>query len=473
MRVRTYIGILLAFLGAIAVAYLTHRNTTLLYEPFHLTAQTTVPLWIAFVLLLAVGLLPSTTALLVQNLRRELVARRDRRLGREAESLKAIYRRSVDLQADGQWARSAQELEALLKERPDDFSALLRYGEALRHLARLDEAIEVHRRASVLYPHSVALLYELSEDYEARGDAPVTEELRARILRDFPGMGLQLLRRRRVSAMAARKWDEAARLQESIEGLLREAGDAKALEVESKTGQGLEYQRGVLLLELDRIDEAATRFRELLAREPRFIPAAIMLGEAELLRGDEDAALHEWRQGYDSTGSPVFLQRIEDHFIEREEPARAIETLRGLISTVTNDTLPRFYLGRLYYRLEMHGEALRELEAVGDRILTSPTYHYLVARIHERRGEMRRAVEGYLTCIRQLGLDRADYLCKVCRTRSAEWNDRCDGCGSWNSIELDFEEEHLSPQQLGVRETPVWGPPEESGEFSVAELLKR
>ena len=86
---------------------------------------------------------------------------------------------------------------------------------------------------------------------------------------------------------------------------------------------------------------------------------------------------------------------------------------------------------------------------------------------------MRRAVESYLACIRQLGLDRADYMCKVCRTRSAEWNDRCDSCGSWNSIELDFEEEHLSPPQLGVRETPVWGPPEESGEFSVAELLKR
>jgi len=473
MRLRTYIGILIAFLGAIAVAYLTHQNRTLLYEEFHVTPSATVPLWLAFVLLLAVGLLPSTTTLFVQNLRRELVNRRDRRLGREAESLKAIFRRALDLQADGQWRRSVLELEALLKERPDDFSALLHYGEALRHLARLDEAIEVHRRATVLYPHSVALLYELAEDYDARGDAPVAQEVRARILRDFPGMGLQLLRKRRTAAMSAHKWDEAARLQESIETMLREGGDTAGLEAETRSAQGLEYQRGVLLLELDRAEEAATRFRDLLQREPQFIPAAIMLGEAELLRGEEEAALAEWRKGYELTGNPVFLQRIEDYFIEREEPARAIEMLRSLISSAKNDTLPRFYLGRLYYRLEMHDEALRELEAVGDRILTSPTYHYLVARIHERRGEMRRAVEGYLACIRQLGLDRADYVCKVCRSRHSEWSDRCESCGSWNAIELDFEEERLSPELLGIRETPAWGPPEESGEFSVAELSKK
>ncbi len=473
MRLRTYIGVLLAFLGAIGVAYLTHQNRTLLYEEFHVTAKTTVPLWLAFVALLAVGLLPSTTTLFVQNLRRELVARRERRMGREAESLKAIFRRALDLQADGQWSRSAVELEALIKERPDDFSALLYYGEALRHLNRLDEAVEVHRRASVIYPHSVALLYGLAEDYDARGDATVAQELRARILRDFPGMGLQLLRKRRAAAMTARRWEEASRLQESIEAMLREAGDTPALEAETRASHGLEYQRGVLLLELDRLDEAAQRFRDLLTREPDFIPAAIMLGEAELLRGDEDAALAEWKKGYEGTGNPVFLQRIEDNFIEREEPARAIETLRGMISTAKNDTLPRFYLGRLYYRLEMHDEALRELEAVGDRILTSPSYHYLVARIHERRGEMRRAVEDYVACIRQLGLDRADFVCKVCRTRHGEWSDRCESCGSWNAIELDFEEEHLSPELLGIRETPAWGPPEESGEFSVAELLKK
>ncbi len=472
MRVRTYIGLLVAVAAAVVASYWTHQNHVLFYEPFHLTSTTTVPLWIVLVLLFIAGLLPSATALLVQNLKRDLQQRRERRAGREAESLRASFRRAVDYQTDGQWLRSAQELEAVLKGQPDHFSALQRYGEALRHLGRADEALEVHRRALATYPHSVALLYGLADDYEARGDAEIARETRARVLRDYPGFGLAVLRRRRNVAMSMRDWEEAVRQQEAIEALLREAGDSGALAAEAGVAMGLAYQRGVRWLELDRVDEAAERFRELLAKEPLFIPAAIMHGEAELLRGNEEAALEDWRRGYDSTGSPVFLQRIEDHLIETSEPARAIETLRAIIAASQNDVLPRFFLGRLYYRLEMHDEALRMLDSVGDRILASPTFHFLVARIHERRGEMRKAVESYLACVRQLGIDKAEYRCRSCRTRYADWRDRCEQCGTWNSIELDFEEEKVSAEQLGIREAPMWGTSDESGEFPIVELRR-
>ena len=472
MRVRSYIGLLVAVAAAVAASYWTHHNRSLFYEPFHVTSTSTIPLWIVLVLLFVAGLLPSATALLVQNLKRDLALRRERRAGREAESLRASFRRAVDYQVDGQWHRSAQELEAVLKGQPDHFSALQRYGEALRHLGRADEALEVHRRALANYPHSVALLYGLADDYEARGDAEIARETRARVLRDYPGFGLAVLRRRRNQAMALRDWEEAVRQQEAIETLLREAGDGAALSAESGVARGLAYQRGVRLLELDRVEEAAARFEELLAKEPMFIPAAIMHGEAELLRGSEEAALADWRRGYESTGSPVFLQRIEDHLIESSEPVRAIETLRSIIAASKNDVLPRFFLGRLYYRLEMHDEALRMLDSVGERILASPTYHFLLARIHERRGEMRKAAESYLACVRQLGIDKAEYRCRSCRMRFADWRDRCESCGTWNSIELDFEEEKVSAAELGIREAPMWSASDESGEFPQVELKR-
>jgi predicted ATP-dependent serine protease len=61
-----------------------------------------------------------------------------------------------------------------------------------------------------------------------------------------------------------------------------------------------------------------------------------------------------------------------------------------------------------------------------------------------------------------------EYVCSVCHSRHAEWSDSCPRCGSWNAIELDFEEERLSPEALGVLEVPVWGVAEDSGEISVA-----
>ncbi|MGE0641228.1 MAG: tetratricopeptide repeat protein, partial [Thermoanaerobaculia bacterium] len=378
--------------------------------------------------------------------------------------------RAIDYGSDGQWSKAAAELEAYLAANPDDFSGQLRYGVALRRLGRSAEAIEVHRRAASVHPHSVSLLHELAADHGERGEAEVVTEIENRILREFPGFGLEVRKKRRAAALARRDFSEAGRLHEQISEMISGVGDAESLARESSLGQGLAYQKGVRLLEEDRSAEAVALFSELLAREPRFIPARIMLGEAELVADREEAAIAAWRAGYTETGSPVFLQRIEDYFIEQEEPMRAIETLRATIAEAENDLLPRFYLGRLYYRLEMLDEALKQLMAIEERIKSSPTFHFLVGRIHHRRGELARAVDSYAVCMRQREVGSTEYQCRVCHARSRDWSDSCPRCGSWNSIELDFEEESLSSEELGVLDVPVWGVAEDSGEFSLAGL---
>lgn len=470
MRARTYLGLLGALLLVVLVSYLTHQNRELLYEPFQLGAGVTAPLYVALLIIFLLGFLPTATILFVQTLKRDLARRRERKVLREARSLHEVYRRGVDFVEDGQWGKAVVELEAVLAEKPEDFSTLLLYGQALRQIGRAEEGLEVHRRASVLYPRSVALLYQLARDYEAQGERQVAREIRSRIVREFPGLGLAVLRRRRTAALAAEDWDLASSFQERIEALLDENDDAAGRDAERQRSLGLRYERGVALLDQERVEEAREIFVDLLQHEPAFIPARIMLGEAELLRDEEETAIGEWRAGYEQTGSPVFLQRIEDHFIEREDPARAIEVLRQLIAVAAHDLLPRFYLGRLYYRLEMHEEAYRVLAEVGERLASSPTYHLLLARIHERRGEVARAVEAYGACVRQAGLRSVDYLCRVCRERYEDWRDRCPACGSWNSVDVDLEEERIPAAELGVRETPVWSGYEGLAEEVAGEL---
>ncbi len=461
MRVRTFIALLLAVAVVLAASYLTHHNIELLSRPFAVTPDFSVPVFVLLLVVFLLGFLPTAGVLLVQRLQRDLALRRERRRHREERSLAATFRRAVDFQTDGQWGKAADELELAAAEQPEDFSTLLRYGEVLRNRGRVAEALEVHRRAAVLYPTSVALLYQLAEDYEANGEEKVAHEIRDRAARDFPGFGLHALRRRRNQALAVRDWREAARLHERIEALLTEGGDAAELERENGVKMGLTYQRALELLEKEQAEEAAAVLRGILEQEPRFIPAAIMLGEAELLREREAEAVVEWRRGYETTGSPVLLQRIEDHYIEREQPVAAIETLHSLIAGAANDLLPRFFLGRLYHRLEMHQEALNTLEGLRDRIRFSPTFHFVLARIHQRRGELGKAVAAYLACVEQAGVAAAEYRCRTCRAGYQDWQDRCDTCGSWNSVELDFEEEKLSAEELGVRPAPVWAVPDD------------
>ncbi|MDX1501118.1 MAG: hypothetical protein R3325_02065 [Thermoanaerobaculia bacterium] len=453
MRFRTLGAFLLALASVVAVAYLTQLNIGLLSARFQLTAERSWPLYLVLLTVFLLGFLPAGILLLTQTLKRDLDQRRGRRLSSEARSLDNAYRRAVDYQADGQSARAASDFRSYLAQRPESFGGLLRYGEELRRLGQSEEAVEVHRRASVLYPQSVSVLYELIEDYEAAGDGEVAVQLRDRILRDFPGMGKKIMARRRNAALAAGEWREASRWHEKLEALLAEGGETEGLEREQEVRKGLAYERGVELLRAERVGEARTIFEQILAEEPRFLPAVIMRGEATLLDEGPEAALAIWKAGFVDSGSPIFLQRIEDHFIEREEPMEAIETLHGLITAAENDLLPRFFLGRLYYRLEMHEEALRVLEELRERIHPSPTFHFLLARLHERRGEMGMAVQSLSACVAEAGITTQEYVCRACRTKYPDWVDRCDSCGSWNSVEMDFEEEKL---ELGVRPGPIW-----------------
>jgi predicted Zn-dependent protease len=469
VRIRSFLGLLFAIAVVFAASYLVKLNDPLLQQPFRLTQNTSVTVWWMLFAVFLAGYVPVAAMLVADTLRRELKQRRERRQKREEESLEATYRRAVDLHVDGQLARAASELEAYLAARPESFSGLARYGVVLRELGRADEAIDVHRRASNLYPHAVTVLYQLADDYVAKGEREVAREIEGRIVRDFPGVGLDVLRKRRGEAVSRRDWVEASRLHERVTQLLSHAGDAQALAREASLGQGLDYQRGVLLLEEDRVAEASEQFQRLLEHEPRFLPARILQGECELVAERPAQAVAAWRQGYLETGSPVFLARIEDHFIEREEPLQAIETLRGLIAEADNDLLPRFFLGRLYYRLEMLDEAARTLAGVAERIKSSPSYHYLLGRIHERRQDLPRAVAAYVACLRQLELGSSEYKCRVCAQRYEDWRDFCSRCGSWNSVDLNFEEERLSAEELGVQPVPVWGSQEDSGEFSLAE----
>ncbi len=454
MRVRTFAGILLALAAVVAVSYFSTQNSELLARPFALTAARSIPLYAALIGVVRGGFLPAVSVLLVQTLRRDLAARRERRREREAQSLRGSFRRAVDLQADRQWERCGAELEAVQAEQPEDFDTLLRYGQVLRRQGRLEEALEVHRRASVLYPQSVAILYELAEDYAERGEGEVAEQIRDRVLRDFPGLGRAVLEQRRAEAVETGDWAAALRLQERLEALAPSATPA-ADPAEAALRRGLRYEAAVAMLDAGRPAEAREACEELLAEDPGFLPAALLVGEAALLEGDEEGALRKWRDGYDALGSPAFLQRIEDHFIEREDPLGAIETLHDMAARAADDLLPRYFLGRLYDRLEMHDEALRILSELEERIAAAPRYHYLVGRLHERRGEMGRAVAALRASLRDGRIATSEWLCSSCGARSEHWTDRCGACGAWGSYGLDFQAEEAAIGEAARRRQPV------------------
>jgi len=456
MRVQTLLGILLALITSVVVAFLTQQNTELLQQRFRLSETGTVPVYTVLIAVFLLGFLPVVTILVMKTLKQDLASRRQRRFEREARSLQGSYRRAVDLQEDEQWSRAAAELEAVLIDQPEEFGTLLRLGEVLRRQDRVEDALDVHRRAGVLYPQSVAVLYQLAEDYRVQGSPEVAREILDRILRDFPGLGLRTLKLRRDEAVSRMDWIAAHRLQQSIEALESENNQPDGGGKEQAIRRGLAFERGVTLLESERFNEAVGAFDEILAGSPDFVPAYIMLGESRSLGGEPSAAVADWLQGWRSTGSPTFLQRIEDHFIEREEPLEAIENLRRIIAESDNDLVPRFFLGKLYARLEMHDEALKVLASIRDRVHESSALLYLMGRLHERRGEQGLASQVFRSSLELANLTTDLYRCEGCGADYDHWLSRCVSCGEWNAIELHFDFEPVGGEALNLRERPVW-----------------
>lgn len=456
MRLQTFVSILVALVVVVAVAFFTQQNIDLLQESFRLSETRSIPLYAALLVVFLLGFLPIVTILLVKTLKQDLAQRRQRRFDREARSVRGSYRRAVDLQEDSQWARSAAEFEAVVADQPEEFSTLLRYGEVLRRQGRVAEALDVHRRASVLYPHSVAVLYQLAEDYRAEGSLEVATQIEDRILRDFPGVGIRVLGQRRRSALMRQDWDEANRNQEKIEALEQEAGQESTSQEEREIRRGLAYERGVELLASEQLPAAQRVFQEILDADPEFVPARIMLGEAWSSAGDPAAAVAEWRAGWEATGNHTFLQRIEDHFIEREEPLEAIETARSIIAEAASDLVPRFFLAKLYARLEMPDEALKVVASIRDRLHDSPSLLYLLGRLQERCGEQAKARQAYRASLEMADRITHGYTCRTCGARYETWIARCENCGSWNSVELQIDLEPVGDDESSLRERPVW-----------------
>ena len=204
--------------------------------------------------------------------------------------------------------------------------------------------------------------------------------------------------------------------------------------------------------------EAVAQLRRLVKDQPRFIPAHVKMGEALLQQGQEADAVLAWQTGFEETGAPIFLTVLEEHYLKKERPLAAIEALKHCISLGRKDTLARFYLGKLYFRLEMLEDAMSVLSSLEGRASYAPSLHYLLGRIHERRGNSREATAEYRKVIKETELVQFEYQCGSCSDTVMEWAPRCPACGDWDTIEVNFREE-IPLEELGLSPAPIYSRP--------------
>jgi lipopolysaccharide biosynthesis regulator YciM len=450
MKLRTFLYILVAMGAAYAMITLFVANRAVLMEhTFHFWGGVDLPVGLTLILFLVAGVAITLLAGLTREASKMMEGWRLREASRTREEIEEEYGRGLSAVLEGRDDEALRHFRAVLERDSRHFNTLLKFGEVMRVQERFDDAIEYHRKAHHLKDDDPRPLYALVEDYEAKGDLEHARNVLGRII-GLKRDSRSAWRKLRWLHMKERNWTKALSAHIRAEKRLdpRDRSDAR---FES----GIRYEIACDLLTAGKAKDATNALRKLIRDDPRFIPAHVRLGDALRAAGSPTEAVDAWYQGFETTGSPIFLTFLEEHFLLQEQPLAAIEALKRCVARARKDTLPRFYLGKLFFRLEMLDDALAILQSLDGRASYAPTLHYLLGRIHERRRNHRDAATEYRKVIKEMELVQLDYRCRACKQTRAEWAARCGHCGEWNTIEVDFREE-ISLDDLGLAPAPVY-----------------
>jgi len=115
------------------------------------------------------------------------------------------------------------------------------------------------------------------------------------------------------------------------------------------------------------------------------------------------------------------------------EPSEIIRVYQEAAQRHPQDPALKFYLGKLYYRLEMVDEAfdvLSTLEAPQDQ---TSDFHKIMANLYLRKHHMEEAVDELKKALGFRKRVVVPYVCTRCRQESSDWSGRCQTCGLWNT----------------------------------------
>lgn len=443
MRLKT--SVILAFLLAVLVLVVSVAalNRAVLDMPFNALGVTFPTSW-ALVLTLLLGFLSFGVWLAASGVSQvtQRWLQKLRSFGeRDAEER---YLKGLDAVLGGRPLEAVRHFERALESKPDYLPALLKLGDSFRALGRIEEAASTHKRALAEHPEDLPTLYALTEDALTAKKHDEAKKYLQEILRIQPRRALKALRTLRDLYIREGNWPGALGVQERI-------GEARVMDEEraqdSPFTPGILYQIGMDLLEQDKPAEAVAQFQKVRKKYPAFVPTYLRLAEANLLLGQEREAVESYLDGYRNAASADCLLAMEHLFLEKGLPEEAVRHYQSVTASTERKLLPRFLLGRLYYRLEMLDRAdtlFREIEGDAGE---SRLLQYYRGRIRERSGDAAGACTHYRRLLRLLNPFELTYRCSGCGDKSPEWKDFCPACLTWDTYQSDFKDELLQEIQ--------------------------
>ncbi len=323
----------------------------------------------------------------------------------------------------------------------------LKLGKIYRIEGNYVEAIRLHRKARILDERNVEVLLALVSDFEEAKRHEEAIQMLKEILH-LDGANLTALMRLRDIKARMSEWEEAHEIQEKV---MKLSLPENVRHQELACFLGMKYEAGMNLLKSNHLDGARRYFSEAIKFDKEFLPAYMGLADIHTQEGRHDLAVRLLIKAYETTSNLILLHRIEDLCLEMGEPEKILHLYRENILKNSDHVALKFYLGKLYFRLEMVDDAYETLCEIEPQIEYFPDLYKILANLYVRRGDLAMAVDAFKKSLKLKKHVLVSYYCSKCDYHTVEWAGKCDRCAQWNSYQAN---------PIMVERTPQKSPPE-------------
>ncbi len=371
----------------------------------------------------------------MRDVKRFLRGLRVQREQKKRLKVQELYTKGLNSMLAKRNPEAANYFQKVLAVDPNHVDTLLRIGISKLREKNPQEAILAHQKALGLDPDNQEVMFSLAADYEEAKRYDDALEMYKKIL-SKDSSNLTALIRMRDLYQRLNHWED---LYETQRKLVANPLTPAEQEIEHRRLVGYKYELGRSLLEAGDLERAKKIFRGVIKLDKDFIPAYLGLGEVYLEEGKIRDAAELWEKAYKMTSSILLLLRLEDLYLKQGEPGKAIEIYTQAVTWRPQDSSLKFFIGKLYYRLEMIDEAFDILSTVdwGDKEF--PDVHKLLGNIYLRRGSLGLAASEFKKALGFRKQIIIPYSCSNCELRTTDWSGRCPNCGKWNTFGVNLE----------------------------------
>ncbi|MBS1127228.1 MAG: tetratricopeptide repeat protein [Nitrospirae bacterium] len=421
------------FFGVVALFAINNHEVTTIKIPFGSVYE--IPKIALILFSSGIGFLATLFLFAIRDTKKFIDNWQYQKKQKQDTKVQELYSKALNALLGRNEESASAALEDILKEKPDHIDALLRLGDIAAVEDDYQKANTYYQKAKNIQPKKLETLFALEGLMEKTARWTEAMKYLEHIL-DIDDSNLTAMYKKRGILERQGRWDDLVYLQKAI---LKHEHSEKDKKRENQNLVGYKYEYGRHSIENNQLEKAKKAFKTVLRLEKDFLPAILGLAEVLLIEGDSEEAVNLLEKSYDNTHSIIVLARLEDHLISLGEPSRLIRIYKNSISKKPNDPVTKFFLGKLFYRLEMIDDAFETLTGIDTAGVLYPELHQVLGNLYMRKNQCEKAVLEFKKAVDIKFSLQLSYCCKQCGYTADDWSGRCPDCKLWGTYQFNLE----------------------------------